>query len=469
MRDIPSCNPKFVLALDKGFVPVSTGLREFIKLADGKPNAKPLAVALERADGEISSMRINVFEEGTGYDELNISMAERLIKSFIWIKGGWKLYLGGPESVCKRIKEAYGPDGSRAFDSEMMSKAYGRPFTVVTGTVDSVPAPREASKPLGRHFEGCRIGLDLGGSDRKVSAVIDGNPVYSEEKVWHPKTVEDPRYHYNEIMEALRTAASKMPRVDAIGVSAAGIYVNNRVMVASLFIKVPEDAFKERVSGMFLDIRKQMGNVPMAVVNDGEVAALAGSINLGRNKVLGIAMGTSEAGGYVNDGGNITGWLNELAFVPVDLNRESLVDEWSKDYGCGVKYFSQDAVIKLAPAAGIKLDEGLTPAEKLKQVQQLLDKGDRRAAAIFESIGCYLGYTVPYYDYFNDIENVLLMGRVMSGEGGNLILREAERVLKHEFPEQFEKISLHMPDESGRRVGQSVAAASLPLVQEVPE
>jgi predicted NBD/HSP70 family sugar kinase len=215
---------------------------------------------------------------------------------------------------------------------------------------------------------------------------------------------------------------------------------------------------------MFLNIKKEMGNIPLEVVNDGEVTALAGSINLEKNKILGIAMGTSEAGGYINSAGNITGWLNELAFVPVDMNPQSALDEWSGDYGCGVKYFSQDAVIKLAPAAGIDLDETLTPAEKLKYVQDLLAGGAERAAQVFRSIGCYLGYAIPYYSIFYDIEHVLLLGRVTSGHGGSLILEEANNVMKTVFPEEYEKISIHMPDESSRRVGQSVAAASLPEI-----
>ena len=104
--------------------------------------------------------------------------------------------------------------------------------------------------------------------------------------------------------------------------------------------------------------------------NDGDVSALAGAMSLGENNVLGIAMGTSEAVGYVDEKGNITGWLNELAFVPVDVNPDAMEDEWSGDIGCGVKYFSQDGVIKLAPRAGINLSESLSPAEKLKEVQK---------------------------------------------------------------------------------------------------
>ena len=253
----------------------------------------------------------------------------------------------------------------REFDANFMSRVYERPFLVEVTEIENVPSSKEETKPIGRHLEGNRIGFDAGGSDRKVAAVIDGEAVYSEEVIWHPKTETNPEYHYKEIYTAIKTAASHLPKVDAIGVSAAGIYINNRVMVASLFIKVPDNLFDEKVKNLFLDIQKEMGDVPLEVANDGDVTALAGAMELKDSNVLGIAMGTSEAGGYVDEHGNLTGWLNELAFVPVDFYPEAMVDEWSGDFGCGVKYFSQDAVIKLAPAAGIDLDS-LTQLKNLK-------------------------------------------------------------------------------------------------------
>jgi predicted NBD/HSP70 family sugar kinase len=212
------------------------------------------------------------------------------------------------------------------------------------------------------------------------------------------------------------------------------------------------------------DIAKELGGVPIEVANDGDVTALAGAMDLDDTNVLGVAMGTSEAGGYVDGNGNITGWLNELAFVPADYNKDAMVDEWSGDYGCGVKYFSQDSVIKLAPAAGIELDENASPAEKLKVVQKLMAEGDERAAKIYETIGSYFGYAVAYYAIFYDIKHVLLMGRVSSGEGGSILYKNAQKALKEEFPELAEKITIHLPDESSRRVGQSIAAASLPKI-----
>jgi len=254
-----------------------------------------------------------------------------------------------------------------------------------------------------------------------------------------------------------------MPRVDGIGVSTAGVLISNRVMVASLFVKVSDEDFEKKVKNIYLDIAKELGeNIPIEVANDGDVTALAGAMDLNDNAVLGIAMGTSEAGGYVDPNGNITGWLNELAFVPVDFNKDSMVDEWSGDYGCGVKYFSQDSVNKLAPAADIEVDPSMTPAEKLKVVQKLMLENDPRAVKVYESIGVYFGYTLAYYARFYDLRHVLIMGRVTSGDGGEILLSRAREVLQNEFPELAAKMELSIPDESSRRVGQSIAAASLP-------
>ncbi|MFA7076504.1 MAG: hypothetical protein WC152_07570, partial [Candidatus Izemoplasmatales bacterium] len=266
-------------------------------------------------------------------------------------------------------------------------------------------------------------------------------------------------------LEAMKTAASKMPRVDAIGVSSAGTFVNNRTMAASLFIKVPDDLFNAKIKDIYLNVAKELGEVPIEVANDGDVTALAGSMSLNKNKVLGIAMGTAQAAGYIDYNGNITGWLNELSFVPVDFNVNSIVDEWSGDYGVGCKYFSQDSVIKLAKNAGIEIDESLSLAEKLVFVQEEVKKGNKKALEIFQNIGVYLGYALGFYDLFYDLENVLILGRVTSGEGGLQIVKYAKKVLKSEFPDLNKKIQLILPDEKSRRVGQSIAAASLPKIK----
>jgi predicted NBD/HSP70 family sugar kinase len=197
------------------------------------------------------------------------------------------------------------------------------------------------------------------------------------------------------------------------------------------------------------------------VVNDGEVTALAGSMAIGRNAELGLAMGSSQAAGYVTPDGNITSWLNELAFAPIDYQPGAAVDEWSGDAGCGAQYFSQQAVGRLLGPAGITVEPGLPLPEKLKRVQELMAQGDERAARIYQTIGTYLGYALAHYADFYDYENVLVLGRVMTGAGGTVILDGAREVLHVEFPELEDRLVFHTPDEKSKRHGQAVAAASL--------
>lgn len=443
----------YVPSLEKDFKPMIVELRKF-----KEKGSVPFAICVERQSGYKYRYDLNVLP---GKSEENEEMIERLIKSILWVVGGFKIYLGGNCELVKAMQKVFSYDGARKFDVEFMERVYKQKFEVVACDFDEVPASVEASIPAGGHLAGNRIGFDAGGSDRKVSAVVNGEVIHSEEVVWFPKINSDPEYHYQGILDSFRRAAEKMPSVDAIGVSSAGIYIDNEVRVASLFIKVPQDEFDAKVVDMYIRAAKEYGDVPLTVANDGDVTALAGSMSLKSGQVLGIAMGTSEAAGYVNKDSNLNGWLSELAFVPVDYNRGAMVDEWSGDYGCGVKYFSQDGVIKLAGFAGIELDENASPAEKLKVVQGLMKEHDPRAKEIYENIGTYLGYSIAYYSEFYDIKYLLLLGRVTSGEGGDIIIEKANEVLKNAFPE-YKDIQIVTPDEWTRRVGQSIAAASLP-------
>lgn len=444
--------------LDPGFIPLYKYNSAFLRSA-----AKPVGIALERANGEMAS--VETYIHGTPeMREADRYYIDRLVKTLLWMKGGYRIFVRGNEDIYNYLRSIYCAGGKQEFDWDYMANVFERPFEVVS--VDVLPAAKDSPKAIGGHTDGCRIGFDAGGSDRKVSAVIDGEAVYSEEVVWFPKTNSDPEYHYNGIVAALRSAAAHMPRVDAVGVSSAGIYINNRTMSASLFLKVPKDEFDAKVKDIYIRaITDTFGKIPFCVVNDGDVTALAGAMSLKENRVLGIAMGTSEAAGFVDAEGRITGWLNELAFVPVDANPDAMRDEWSGDIGCGVKYFSQDGVNKLAPRAGIELDEALSPAEKLKAVQKLMDEGDERAAAVYRSIGVYLAHTLAYYESLYGCRSVLLLGRVMSGKGGNLIISTCENVLRSEYPEFADKLRLALPDEYFRRVGQSAVAASLPEIK----
>jgi predicted NBD/HSP70 family sugar kinase len=449
--------------LDPDFRPAVLANRKFVQAVKESGNAVPLVLALERSDGSVSRFETVVFDETHEKAEANKFYTERLLKFLLWQCGGYKVYVGGPASVAAYLQQCYQSNGLRKFDFEFMGESiYEKPFAIVSCAPKDVPGANETSMPLGRHLEGCRIGFDLGASDRKVSAVVDGEAIYTEEVVWEPRKNTDPAYHYNEVMTAIKTAASKMPRVDAIGGSSAGVYVNNRAMVASLFRGIPKDRLHE-IHDMFLRIGKELG-VPLVIVNDGEVTALAGSMSLEDNGVLGIALGSSEAGGYVNLDGNITGWLNELAFCPVDYNPNAPVEEWSGDYGVGANYFSQQCVFRLAPKAGIELPEDLLLADRLKLVQDKLESGHEGARKIWETMGVYMGYTLAHYADFYDIKHALILGRCTSGSGGDIILDGANNILRKEFPELAKKMHIQLPDEKSRRVGQSIAAASLPQI-----
>ena len=449
-----SVQVKNVPELDPQFMPIMKYNQSF--LADAK---KAVSIAVERADGQMSTHHTFIHGTEEMY-QADCYYIDRLVKTELWMKGGFKVYIND-EKMYEYLKAAYCADGSRAFDWDFMADVFEQPFEVVY--TQDIPETMDKPIPMGGHLDGCRIGFDAGGSDRKVSAVVNGETVFSEEVVWFPKITADPDYHYDGIVAAFKAAAEHMPRVDAVGISSAGVYINDRTMRASLFLAVPKDLYDEKVKDIYIRaVKDTFGDVPYAVANDGDVSALAGTMSLEDNNVLGIAMGTSEAVGYVDNEGRITGWLNELAFVPVDANPDAMRDEWSGDIGCGVKYFSQDGVIKLAPHAGIELDESLSPAEKLKVVQGLMAQDDPRAAAIFETIGAYLAYTVVLYAQFYDLEHLMLLGRVMSGKGGDTILQVCNNVLKAEYPELAAKCEVMLPDEKTRRVGQSVAAASLP-------
>lgn len=452
-----SINAGFPAPLDPEFQPAIVFQSEYLAAAKKSGRAVPLVIGLERENRLVSRYETLVLPEA---DRVTLLYAERLVKFLLWSRGGWKLHIGGPGKIGEFIRRVYSAHGARRFDVDMMSMAYGKKFQVVVTLANKVPTAKESQVAAGGHLKGCRIGFDLGASDYKVSAVIDGEAVFTEEMPWDPKTQPNPEYHYHHIASALHRAAAHLPRVDAIGGSSAGIIVDNEIRVASLLRAIPKKDFP-RAAGIFKRIQREW-NVPVVVMNDGDVTALAGALSLGSRGMLGIAMGSSQAAGYMDRRGGIPGWLNELAFVPVDFSPAAAVDEWSKDRGTGVMYFSQQAVNKLLPAAKISLPKSMGLPERLKEVQILMAKGDLRAARIYETIGVYLGCALAHYAEFYDYRQALILGRVTTGPGGDIVIARALAVLKANFPHVAGRIELRVPDERSRRVGQAVAAASLP-------
>lgn len=452
-------NPQIIPPLDPQFQPAVLFNREYVLTTQHPGRAVPLVLGVERENGLVSRYS-TVVRPGADADTLRY--VERLVKFLLWARGGWRIWFGGPRAVGERISRIYSRDGERAFDVGLMSRVYERPFEVVLSDPESVPEENEAPTAIGGHLEGCRIGFDLGASDYKIAAVKDGEVVYSDEFPWNPKEQADPQYHYDHLNGGLKKAAAHLPRVDAIGGSSAGVIVDGKIMVASLLRSVPAEQF-DRAKTTFLRIRDEW-NVPLEVANDGDVTALAGAMSLKAHGMVGIAMGSSEAAGYLNPAGGMTGWLSELAFAPVDYSPAAAADEWSGDRGVGALYFSQQAVNRLLPAAGLTLDGDLGLPERLKAVQDLMAADDRRVARIYETLGVYFGYAIAHYADFYEFGHLLMLGRVTTGRGGEILLQKARDVLDREFPEVASAVKLHVPDEQSRRVGQAVAAASLPAL-----
>ena len=172
--------------LDGSFIPFGVWEREYLKGAE-----KPFKIAVEREGGLISVFETKL--RGADFADANYRYAERFVKMLLWSVGGWKVYLCGDDALAKRMQDEYREGGKRAFDVGFMQDVYERPFEIVITDEQGFPKAHEQARKVGGHTNGCRIGFDAGGSDRKVSAVVDGKTVYSEEVVWHPKTSEDPQ------------------------------------------------------------------------------------------------------------------------------------------------------------------------------------------------------------------------------------------------------------------------------------
>ena len=455
--------PRHRSSIDPGLVPAVLWTRDYLRHCDRTGGSTELTIALRREDGTASLFRTQVLAGGVD-DEATYLHVERTVKFLLWSRGASDILLCGHEAagLVLRLQADYSPKGCRAFDANFFCKVFERPLLFREVSASELPVASTAHLSLGRNLEGCRIGFDLGGSDRKCAALIDGKVVFSEEVKWDPYFQSDPAYHLAGIRHSLDLAASHLPRVDAIGGSSAGVYVNNKVRVASLFRGITDvGVFDSQVRDIFLDLAQSYG-VPFEVLNDGDVTALAGSMSLGRNAVLGVAMGTSVAAGYVDSAGNLTNWLSELAFVPVDYRLDGPADEWSGDRGCAVQYFSQQGVGRLLPLAGIELPTLMRLPEQLEELQKLLLAGDPRAQQVYEAIGIAFGYAIAHFASFYELSCLLIMGRVTSGQGGTIIIEQARMVLRDEFPEL--RIDLLVPAEKDKRHGQAIAAASLPAL-----
>lgn len=457
----PLCRPQ----LDPDFIPAALWNRAYRTAVAESQSSRQVKMAIARPDGVTWIYETRLLPNSEVFAADTLRYCERIVKFLLWAWGGSSVRISNAPEVVEQLQRMYAPNGPRAFDHAFMgSTCFDQEFSINQAEDHELSEVLPKSTGGLGSLKGHRIGFDLGGSDRKCAAMIDGKVVFSEEIKWNPYFESDPQYHRAGIQDSLERAAAHLPSIDAIGGSAAGIYINNEPRVGSLYRGISQEDFQKSVRPLFKELQADWNHIPFELANDGDVTAMAGAMAIKDNAVLGVSMGTSFAAGYINPNGSVTGWLNELAFVPVDYREGVAADEWSGDHGCAVQYFSQQGVGRLLPLSGIEIDTDLGLPEKLEIVQAKMAEGDHRAYAIYSTIGTYFGYSIAHFAEFYELRHLLFLGRVSSGQGGEVIMNEARRVLDLEFPELSQRITFQTPDEKTKRHGQAIAAATLPKI-----
>jgi predicted NBD/HSP70 family sugar kinase len=477
------CRPKVPAPLDPNFAPLVLAKKNYLKFVAGTPHS--IEWALPRADG-CARYKLPVFADGHEDVEASIYLAGVLIQEMVWQRSASSLSLCGPPKQCEALKAAFSKGGAYEYEIMSMPNVCGTPeapFPVtIVAKAEELPAAKDTPQVCGKDASGCRLAFDLGKSDIKTVAVKDGEVVYSKETEWDVTNV-DPDYHYKAIVDALMLAKATLPKVDAVGGSATGTVSGaNEATWCDIFPNVPPDVYKAKVVDIFVRMAKEVaGDVPLKVINDGEVTALAAVQKIGKGKILGISMGSSEGGGYANTDGNLNGWINEMCYIKLDMNPEAPTDPWTKGCHRGIShmYLGQRGATKLAAKAGVKLPDNLVyphpdmctikhedHAKCLKEIQKAMadPAQEPQVRKLYETVGVYLGYGLAQYSEFYEIDHVMILGRVSKGSGGDLMLDVAKKVLMTEFP-QYGHIQFHTADDHFKAVGQCIAAAALPTIK----
>jgi len=470
--------PKVPAPLDPNFSPVILGKKSYLTHVTGSPHT--VEWALERTGGLCGRDKLPVFADDHPDVDASIHLCGILIQMMFWERSGFRLWISGPPKQAQALAQAFSPEGKFAFEVKTMPKVCGTPDTPFEVRVvckpEEMPPARDEPIVCGKDASGCRLAFDLGKSDVKTVAVQDNQVLESKETEWDV-TNPDPEYHWNVILKALKETATKLPQVDAIGGSATGtVGLDNEATWCDIFPNVPPDVYRAKVVDIFKRLAKEFGDPPLRVINDGEVTALAAIMKLRAGNVMGISMGSSEGGGYANKDGNLMGWINELCYIPCDLNPEAKTDPWNPHSGISHVYLGQRGATKLAEAGGVDLPDEMKPwhpnmntmkhephAKCLKLIQAAMKDPAKapQTRKIYETVGVYLGYSIALYCEHYAIDHLMIMGRVSSGDGGQIMLDKAKEVIQKEFP-QYQHIQFHTPDEHFKRVGQCIAAAALP-------
>lgn len=434
--------------LDKDFKPIFDSYESFQRRAK-----EPITLTIKRGEDIIFPFYMKIssdFKKSYFY-------TKKILLSLLWIVGGERIQYHGSPLFYEYLEKRFSKDYEIQASFQEMERIFNRPVSFER--VENIPQRKDKTNPFSGSFSGCRIGLDLGGSDRKIAVIKDNEVLYSEEVLWSPKEQMNPQYHYMGIVDSLERAKKFLPRVDGIGISTAGIVSDNELLFAALYAKVSNEEKQKEARPVFKNIMKDyFPNIPFRVQNDGDVSAIGASTLYQKNKVLGLALGTSFAAGYAKDS-SLNGWISELSKVPISVSKNARKHYILGIEGSASEYLSQKGIICLLENAGLSL-EGDLPHELL-QIQKLAEEGNPLVLKGYHDMGIYLGSAIQYFTLFYYIESVFLLGRVMSGKGGEILLETASSYLH----KRNLNIDVFTAEEDFKRLGQSYIAASLPNIQ----
>jgi len=476
--------PQVVAPLDPDFAPVVLAKRKYKSAASGCSSS--VEWALPRADG-CARGSLPVFPDDDPRSQASIILAGVMIQELIWQRSASSLLLKGPSKICEALKKDFSIGGKYEFEAKSMPNVNGTPSAVfeVTITDGALPEEKDTPQTCGKDASGNRLAFDLGKSDIKTVAVQDNKVLDSKETEWDVTNV-DPQYHFDAIVGALKGTIERAKEkgfgtIQAMGGSATGtVSGDNEATWCDIFPNVPPDVYKAKVLDIFKRLCKEVcGDVPLKVINDGEVTALAAVQKISAGNVMGISMGSSEGGGYANADGNLMGWINELCYIKLDMNPAAPTDPWTKGAHTGIShmYLGQRGATKNAykvcevpdnykyPHADMCTIKHEDHAQCLKLIQKAMadPAQEAKVTQLYETCGVYLGYGLAQYCEFYKIEHVMILGRVSKGKGGDIMLATAAKVLETEFPE-LPKIKFHTADDEFKAVGQCIAAAALPSI-----
>jgi len=426
-----------------------------------------------------------VFPEDDSRYQASVILAGVMIQETIWRCGATALQLAGPAKICELLKANFSKGGTYEFEAATMPKCNGTADVVFEVTIvgaGDLPENKDTPQECGKDANGCRLAFDLGKSDIKTVCIKDGEVLDSAETEWDV-TNPDPDYHFDAIVDAMRKCVERAKakgfgEIQAVGGSATGtVSPNNEATWCDIFPNVPPDVYKAKVVDIFKRIVKEVaGDVPMKVINDGEVTALAAVQKIKKGNVMGISMGSSEGGGYTNADGNLMGWINELCYIKLDMNPKAPKEPWTNCHtGLSHMYLGQRGATKNAhkicevpenykyPHPDMCTIKHEDHAQCLKLVQKAMVENPEKASDLYRTCGVYLGYGLAQYCEHYKIDHVMILGRVSKGAGGDLMLQVAAEVLATEFPE-LPKIEFHTADDHFKAVGQCIAAAALPQI-----